>query len=161
LVQLDGAGTNQDDRILIIGATNRPQEIDDAFIRRMSKRLYIPLPNRVSRKQLITNVISKEREKKSKYDIDEGDMEEILQRSKGYSGSDMINVCREAAMMPIRSVEDIFNLQVENLRDVNKGDFLTALNMVKPSVSEKTITQYIDWNRDFGSFQFDLKEIEN
>jgi SpoVK/Ycf46/Vps4 family AAA+-type ATPase len=56
LIQLDGAGTNQDDRILIIGATNRPQEIDDAFIRRMPKRLYIPLPNYNSRKQLINNV---------------------------------------------------------------------------------------------------------
>jgi SpoVK/Ycf46/Vps4 family AAA+-type ATPase len=160
-VQLDGAGTNQEDRVLIIGATNRPQEIDDAFIRRMSKRLYIPLPNFISRKQLIENVVKKEMEKKNKYSLNEKDLEEIVVKSKGYSGSDMINVCREAAMMPIRSVEDIFNLKVENLRNVEKNDFFGALNMVKPSVSEKTITQYIDWNREYGSFQFDLKEIEN
>jgi SpoVK/Ycf46/Vps4 family AAA+-type ATPase len=127
----------------------------------MSKRLYIPLPNSVSRKQLIENVIKKEREKKNKYNIDEVDMEEIVLKSKGYSGSDMINVCREAAMMPIRSVEDIFNLQIENLRDVIKDDFVNALAAVKPSVSEKTITQYIDWNKEFGSFQFNMKEIDN
>ena len=68
LVQLDGAGTNAEDRILIIGATNRPQEIDDAFVRRLSKRLYIPLPNKVSRKQLIMRVLEKERKNNNKYD---------------------------------------------------------------------------------------------
>jgi SpoVK/Ycf46/Vps4 family AAA+-type ATPase len=127
----------------------------------MSKRLYIPLPNSVSRRQLVENVIKKEREKKNKYAVNDSDMHEIVLNSKGYSGSDMINVCREAAMMPIRSVEDIFNLQVENLRDVNKDDFINALSAVKPSVSEKTISQYIDWNKEYGSFQFDTKEIEN
>lgn len=44
LVQLDGAGTKSDERILVIGATNRPQELDDAARRRLVKRLYIPLP---------------------------------------------------------------------------------------------------------------------
>lgn len=45
LVELDGAKTNNDERVLIIGATNLPQELDDAVIRRFVKRLYIPLPN--------------------------------------------------------------------------------------------------------------------
>jgi len=53
LVELDGAKTNHDERILIIGATNLPQELDDAVRRRFVKRLYIPLPNFEGRKQLI------------------------------------------------------------------------------------------------------------
>jgi SpoVK/Ycf46/Vps4 family AAA+-type ATPase len=40
----DGAATGEDDRILVIGATNRPQELDEAARRRLVKRLYIPLP---------------------------------------------------------------------------------------------------------------------
>lgn len=44
LVQLDGAATAEDERILIVGATNRPQELDEAVRRRLTKRLYIPLP---------------------------------------------------------------------------------------------------------------------
>ncbi|MCQ2818908.1 MAG: AAA family ATPase [archaeon] len=155
LVQLDGAGTNADDRILIIGATNLPQEIDDAFIRRLSKRLYIPLPNKASRKQLINNVLTKEQEKNNKYELSEGDIDEIVNLTKGYSGSDLINVCREAAMMPIRSIEDISKVQLDNLRGVNKEDFITSINHVKPSVSVKTIEQYVQWNKDFGSFQFE------
>ena len=158
LVQLDGAGTNVDDRILIIGATNRPQEIDDAFVRRLSKRLYIPLPNKVSRKQLIMRVLEKERKNNNKYDINEDDINDIINRTKGYSGSDLINVCKEAAMMPIRSIEDITNCQLEHLRGVNKNDFDEALSNVKPSINEKSIEQYIEWNKNFGSFQFEDKD---
>ena len=158
LVQLDGAGTNIEDRILIIGATNRPQEIDDAFVRRLSKRLYIPLPNKVSRKQLIMRVLEKERKNNNKYDINENDIIDIVNRTKGYSGSDLINVCKEAAMMPIRSIEDITNCELENLRGVNKNDFDEALATVKPSINEKSIEQYIEWNKNFGSFQFEDKD---
>ena len=158
LVQLDGAGTNIEDRILIIGATNRPQEIDDAFVRRLSKRLYIPLPNKVSRKQLIMRVLEKERQNNNKYDITEEDINDIINRTKGYSGSDLINVCKEAAMMPIRSIEDITNCQLEHLRGVNKNDFDEALANVKPSINEKSIEQYIEWNKNFGSFQFEDKD---
>lgn len=45
LVQLDGAKSIEDDRVLIIGATNRPDELDEAVKRRFVKKLYIPLPN--------------------------------------------------------------------------------------------------------------------
>lgn len=55
LVQLDGANTfaGENSRILIIGATNRPEDLDEAVKRRMAKRLYIPLPNAAGRKQYI------------------------------------------------------------------------------------------------------------
>ena len=158
LVQLDGAGTNSKDRILIIGATNRPQEIDDAFIRRLSKRLYIPLPNKISRKQLIMRVLEKERENNNKYDITEVEIDDIINKTKGYSGSDLFNVCKEAAMMPLRCIEDITNCEKEHIRGVNKKDFDDALFNVKPSINEKSIEQYIEWNKNFGSFQFDDKD---
>jgi SpoVK/Ycf46/Vps4 family AAA+-type ATPase len=157
-VQLDGAGTNQDDRILIIGATNRPQEIDEAFLRRMSKRLYIPLPNKKSRKQLIESVIKKESEKNNKYNIQENEMEEILKITKGYSGSDLMGVCREAAMMPIRTIEDILEVSLDNIRDVILNDFKEAVNLIRPSVSEKTFNFYFEWNKNFGSFQYEEKD---
>jgi SpoVK/Ycf46/Vps4 family AAA+-type ATPase len=124
----------------------------------LSKRLYIPLPNKASRKQLIENVISKESQKKNKYSIDDFDLNEILRVTKGYSGSDLMGVCREAAMMPIRSIEDILSISLENIRDVCLEDFKAALELVKPSVSEKNIGQYVQWNQDFGSFNFEEKD---
>ena len=52
-MELDGAKTNNNERVLIIGATNLPKELDDAVRRRFVKRLYIPLPNLDGRYQLI------------------------------------------------------------------------------------------------------------
>ncbi len=156
---MDGAGTTQEDRILIIGATNRPQEIDEAFLRRLSKRLYIPLPNEKSRRQLLETIIKKEFENNNKYDIKENEMNEILKITKGYSGSDLMGVCREAAMMPIRSIEDILEVDLNNIRDVNLNDFQEAVNLIKPSVSEKNIGFYMEWNKNHGSFQFNEKDV--
>lgn len=62
LVQLDGANTfaGENARILIIGATNRPDDLDEAVRRRLVKRLYIPLPNKAGRKQFIKRLIEQE-----------------------------------------------------------------------------------------------------
>ncbi len=96
----------------------------------MPKRLYIPLPSRIARRQLVVNIMKKEMEKGNKYEIEEEHIEDILNKSKGYSGSDMISVCREAAMMPIRSIEDINLIELDNLREININDFKDALNIV-------------------------------
>lgn len=68
LVQLDGANTfaGEQARILIIGATNRPDDLDEAVRRRLVKRLYIPLPNAAARKQYIECMIEKERRSKER-----------------------------------------------------------------------------------------------
>ena len=66
--------------------------------------MYIPLQDKVSRKQLIMRVLDKGRKNNNKCDITEEDINVIINRTKGYSGSDLINVCKEAAMIPIRSI---------------------------------------------------------
>ena len=96
----------------------------------MPKRLYIPLPTKIARKQLILNIMNKEIEKGNKYHIEESHIQDILNGSKGYSGSDMICVCREAAMMPIRSIEDINAIELDNLREIDINDFIQALYIV-------------------------------
>lgn len=56
----DGAGNDGSERILLIGATNRPQELDDAARRRFVKRLYIPLPEEIGRQQIVQNLMRKQ-----------------------------------------------------------------------------------------------------
>jgi SpoVK/Ycf46/Vps4 family AAA+-type ATPase len=97
LVQLDGASTVGDERVLVVGATNRPQELDEAARRRLVKRLYIPLPELSARKQIIYNLLMRER-----HQLTEEHIEEIGELTAGYSGADMANLCKEAAMGPIR-----------------------------------------------------------
>ena len=83
------------DRILIVGATNRPHEIDEAARRRLVKRLYIPLPDYTARKAIVKMLLGK-----IKTSLDDTEIEEICRKTEDYSGSDMDALCREAALGP-------------------------------------------------------------
>lgn len=148
LVQLDGATTSEDDRILIVGATNRPQELDEAARRRLVKRLYVPLPELKARKQIINNLLSSVR-----HNLDEADIVRIAEKSAGYSGADMTNLCKEASMEPIRSIpfSQLEDIRMEEVRHITSCDFEQALINVRPSVSQSDLNIYIEWDRTYGS----------
>ncbi|XP_065859462.1 uncharacterized protein [Euphorbia lathyris] len=55
LIQFDGVTSNPSDLVIVIGATNKPQELDDAVLRRLVKRIYVPLPDKNVRKLLLKN----------------------------------------------------------------------------------------------------------
>ncbi|CCK70133.1 protein-degrading AAA family ATPase MSP1 KNAG_0D03870 [Huiozyma naganishii CBS 8797] len=80
-------------RIMIIGATNRIQDIDDAFLRRLPKRFMVSLP-RVEQRKRILEVLLKD----SKVDEEHFDIDEIASKTRGLSGSDLKELCREAAL---------------------------------------------------------------
>ncbi|KAM9365828.1 fidgetin-like protein 1 isoform 1-T2 [Pholidichthys leucotaenia] len=147
LVQLDGAATAAEDRILVVGATNRPQEIDEAARRRLAKRLYIPLPEGAARQQIITNLMSRE-----KNQLREEELESVVTATEGFSGADMTQLCREAALGPIRSIHlsDIATIMAEQVRPILYSDFQEALKTVRPSVSAKDLELYDEWNKTFG-----------
>ncbi|CAM4513511.1 unnamed protein product [Lepidochelys olivacea] len=147
LVQLDGATTSSEDRILVVGATNRPQEIDEAARRRLVKRLYIPLPEASARKQIVTRLMSKEH-----CCLREEEVELIVKKSDGFSGADMTQLCREASLGPIRSLQslDIATITPEQVRPISFLDFDNAFKTVRPSVSSKDLELYENWNQTFG-----------
>lgn len=88
---MDGAKSSSEDRILTIGATNRPQELDDAARRRFVKKLLIPLPEKCGRKQIITNLMMT-----MSCSMTEDEIDKIAELTDGYSGADMSNLCQEA-----------------------------------------------------------------
>ncbi|XP_072709116.1 fidgetin-like protein 1 isoform X1 [Ciconia boyciana] len=147
LVQLDGATTSSEDRVLVVGATNRPQEIDEAARRRLAKRLYIPLPEASARKQIVTRLMSKEH-----CSLDEEEIELIVKKSNGFSGADMTQLCREASLGPIRSLQskDIATIMPDQVRPIAFLDFESAFRTVRPSVSSKDLELYETWNQTFG-----------
>lgn len=146
LVQLDGCATSEDDRVLVIGATNRPQEIDEAARRRFRKRVYIPLPEESGRRRIVENLI-----RKQKHNLTQTDLDTISKLSEGYSGSDMDGLCREAALGPIRSIKCIATASIEEVRPVEFMDFQLALKQVRASVDPKELDFYTGWNEKFGS----------
>ncbi|XP_071507939.1 fidgetin-like protein 1 [Diadema antillarum] len=147
LVQLDGATTSSDERLLIVGATNRPQEIDEAARRRLVKRLYIPLPDSPARRQIVCSLLSQQ-----SHSLSEDELEDVCRRTDGYSGADMANLCREAALGPIRSIQgmDIQHITADQVRPILHQDLLDALQNVRPSVAQSDLDVYLQWNSKFG-----------
>jgi spastin len=58
LVQMDGAASGADERVLVLAATNRPQDLDAAVVRRLPKRIYIALPDAAARKAIIVKLLA-------------------------------------------------------------------------------------------------------
>ncbi|CAD26013.1 PROTEASOME REGULATORY SUBUNIT YTA6 OF THE AAA FAMILY OF ATPASES [Encephalitozoon cuniculi GB-M1] len=146
LVQFDGAATSSGDRILVIGATNRPHEIDEAARRRLVKRIYVPLPEHLGRRQMVEHLI-----KEYRNTLGHADMDEVARMTEGYSGSDIFNLCREASLEPLREIDDIKDFRSEDTRPISLEDFRKATRQIKKSVSERDLEIYSDWNSKFGS----------
>ena len=90
--------TSSTDRILVLGATNRPADIDSAILRRLPKRYAVGLPEASQRKKILSIMLA-DVPCASNFDIDE-----IVRRTETYSGSDLKELCRAAAMVPVREV---------------------------------------------------------
>jgi fidgetin-like protein 1 len=147
LVQLDGAATPSD-RVLIVGATNRPHELDEAARRRFVKKLYIPLPEDAGRRDLVQRLLSK-----NANSLHGDNIEEIVRRTQGFSGADIRSLCQEAAMGPIReSMSSICNINEADLPPIGFHHFQMAMNAIRPSVAQKDLELYVKWNDEFGTF---------
>merc|ERR1712186_59838 len=83
-------------QVMVLAATNRPWDLDEALRRRLEKRIYIPLPEPEGREQLFEISL---RDIKKAPDID---VKELVRRTEGYSGADLTSVSRDAAMMGLR-----------------------------------------------------------
>ncbi len=121
LTEMDGILSLQD--IVVIAATNRPNLIDPAVLRpgRFDRLIYVPEPDDKSRQQILKLYSSTMPMSK---DVD---LNQIAMQTKYYSGADLENICREAAMHALR--RDI------TATEVTMKDFQDALKEVGPSVS--------------------------
>ncbi len=113
--------------VIVIAATNRPDILDPALLRpgRFDRLVLIPPPDEEGRKKIL-EVHTR------KMPLENVDLERIASKTKGYTGADLENLCREAGMTAIR----------DNSEKVTMKHFEEALNIVKPSLDEETIKYY-------------------
>ena len=143
--------------VTVVGATNRPWDLDDALRRRFEKRIYIPLPNVDGRRQLFELNLKK-------VAVDNNvDYDKLIKATDGYSGADIANVCREAALMPLRKalkankgreIEDLVddrNFRTEIEKAIGMEDLNAAIENISKSVSKKDLETYDQWTKEFGS----------
>ena len=105
LVQMQGVG-NDNDQILVLGATNIPWCLDAAIRRRFEKRIYIPLPEIGARKSMFKLNLGS-----TPNSLREEDFHELAVKAEGYSGADISIVVREALICPIRIIQTATNFK--------------------------------------------------
>lgn len=148
LVSFDGVIADPNERILVMGATNRPQELDDAALRRMVKRVYVPLPDKETRKVLLRKLLVKNHNP-----LSASEMETLARQTEGYSGSDLTALARDAALGPIRELrpDQIQSVDAAKVRDIQYSDFRNSLRVIRPSLSPHSLKFFEEWNSSYGS----------
>ncbi|KAK7251380.1 hypothetical protein RIF29_34524 [Crotalaria pallida] len=105
----DGLMTKPGERILVLAATNRPFDLDEAIIRRFERRIMVGLPSVENREKILRTLLAKEQ-------VDgEVDFKELAIMTEGYTGSDLKNLCTTAAYRPVREL-----IQQERLKNMDK-----------------------------------------
>lgn len=92
----DGLASRESTRIVVLGATNRPNDIDQAILRRMPKRFAVRMPTDAQRTNILEIMLRDVKLEESFR------MEQLVEYTSGFSGSDLKELCRNAAMIPIR-----------------------------------------------------------
>ena len=151
LVQFDGVKASADGkeaRVLIIGATNLPDQLDEAVLRRFGKRILVPVPDEDARYGILRNLAAKQTN-----ELKEHEFRKIVQRTNLYSASDLAQICKDASMGPLRdlgsAILDI-DQQIE-VPPIQFKHFESSLKNVRASVKEESLNAYKRWNAKFGS----------
>nr|XP_046169079.1 spastin-like isoform X2 [Oncorhynchus gorbuscha] len=147
LIEFDGVQSGGDERVLVMGATNRPQELDEAVLRRFAKRVYVALPTEDTRLKLVKNLLGKHGNP-----LTQKELSQLARMTEGYSGSDLTSLAKDASLGPIRELrpEQVRNMAANEVRNIRFSDFVESLKKIKKSVGPQTLDLYVRWNKDYG-----------
>jgi len=163
----NGKGEAGSDRVVVIGSTNRPFDLDEAVLRRFPRRILVDLPDLETRKEILEVTLA---ENRLGPDVN---LTMVAERLDGYTGSDLKEVCREAVvqisheqarmldrgeLLDEDDEEDVFESSsggFQMLRPVTMRDFENAMRKLKRSVSEtgKELAKVWDWNDEYGEIK--------
>jgi len=127
--------------VYVIGATNKPWDLDWAFIRRFQKRILVPLPDHHTRLMMLKLYTGN-------LEIEQTvDLHELARLSEGFSGSDIRDVCQSAQLNLIGEFFETGKAMDKeaNPRSLNMEDFRRIFEARKPSVSLDMLTLYKRW----------------
>ncbi len=142
LQQIDGfAGRNPN--LLLLGATNRPWDIDSAAMRsgRFSQKIYLPLPDAPARKFMV------EKNMRGVPVAKDFDVDRIVEQTEGYSGADIEELCDRAKDEPLLQA-----IATDSVVLVTNEDFDRVLETMPPSVTEKEMKKFEEYNNEINSY---------
>ncbi|KAG7157752.1 ATPase family AAA domain-containing protein 1-A-like [Homarus americanus] len=142
LQQWDGLATDHSRCVVVMGATNRPQDVDRAILRRMPAAFQIPLPGMEQREDILHLVLRDESV------ADDTNIASLARQTESFSGSDLLELCRTASVYRLRHLLDETNglgddtlgqlgtwdvESTEPLRSITTADFKQALTKMRES----------------------------
>jgi SpoVK/Ycf46/Vps4 family AAA+-type ATPase len=146
LKEMDGiADKGKNLHVYVIGATNKPWDLDWAFIRRFQKRILVPLPDHPTRLNMLKLYSST---LQINGDVD---LHELARLSEGFSGSDIRDVCQSAQLSLIGEFFESGKAMDKQAkpRALTMADFRQIFEERKPSVSLDMLSQYNRWFEAF------------
>lgn len=116
LTEMDGMNSKKN--VFIIGATNRPDQIDSALLRpgRLDQLIYIPLPDEPSRLSIFKAALNKSPLSP------EVDLAFLSKNTHGFSGADITEICQRAAKLAIRESIDADIRRLRERKEAAEGD---------------------------------------
>ncbi|KAJ8715293.1 hypothetical protein PYW08_005274 [Mythimna loreyi] len=121
----DGLITEPTCTVIIMGATNRPQDLDKAIQRRMPATFHVPMPSETQRERILQLIL---RSEPVASDID---FKKLAGQTEGFSGSDLHELCRQAAVYRVRDLA-----RDEMARELNKTNTTEATTSADDSDDE-------------------------
>jgi spastin len=152
LIQFDGISSSSSSsadpaaRVTVLAATNIPEELDEALIRRLSRRIYIPVPDAAARRALLHSLLS---QASLVHELSAPQIERLVDATEGYSNSDLTALVSDAALAPLRALspQQLLATPANKAPPVRLEHFQTALQRVRPSVSAERLQAYEAWSK--------------
>lgn len=167
LIEMDGLN-NRGQHVFVLAASNMPWDLDQALLRRLEKRIYIPMPDQLARTKLLKSYLSQH-----VCQLEERDFDECAEKTQGYNAADIKILCKEAAMKPVRlifaklekmddkdgthpSISSMPKCTVD-VQTLLKNNPITSIELMnsfestKPSADPTLLQKYKDWSDLHGS----------
>lgn len=160
LAQMDGLTTSYPEdpkRVIVVAASNLPWELDDAFRRRLERRVFVPHPDAKDRATMLRGFLA---DVPVAADVD---YEALARRTEHYSGADLKSLARDGAYAPVRRLlaaktpQQIAALRPDapgatiDVPPILAADLEAALERTRPAASPASLARYVAWNDKFGS----------
>ena len=151
LTEIDGINNKgKMNKLYVIGATNKPWSLDNPFLRRFQKRIYVSLPTIDARTKLFdlyTHQLKMDNRVRTRA---------LATIFDGYSASDIKDICQASQMKVVNELfcspqfkEPVAGENPTQPRDLTLKDFKEILERRKPSVSVEMIRAYYKWSEQF------------
>jgi len=143
---LDAYGKQEDKILFLIAATNKPWDIDPAFVRpgRFGTRIYVGLPDEPARRYMIESRLNKIKAVGKVMIADDVDIGAIVAATENFNGADMGNLLDEVQEV------SIMRSATGGKKIITQSDFTTVLSRITSSVQRKDLLKLEEWRQENG-----------